>query len=96
MSASRTPTFAPPNALRVWADSRYLYAELPRKPGGEPCILSYSRTTRGFADLIALLYGSADHAGAPLTPSTPRKQFIGTPTQHALAEAILREKGILK
>lgn len=97
MSASLAPTAAPPNAIRVWCDSRYIYAELPSKMGGEiPCILSYSRDGRGFSQLLGLLYGHADNSGLMPENFHAGRKLTGTPTQHDMAAATLRRLGMVK
>jgi hypothetical protein len=93
MSASYATTAAPPNALRIWCDTRYIYVELPTKPSAPACVLTYPRTGKGFGDLLSLLYGSADNSGSMPANWQPARKI--TP-QSALAESILRRQGILK
>lgn len=97
MSAARAPTAAPPNSLRVWCDSRYIYAELPSRLGAEcPCIMSFSRDGRGFTALLGTLYGHADNSSLMPENFKPGRKLIGTATQHAQAAATLRKMGIVK
>jgi hypothetical protein len=98
MSAKLDRSFAaPPNALSVWADSRYIYVLLPAKPGAEipSPIMSIPRTAKGLAELVALVFGHADNSGSPQNFVQTRK-LIGTPKQHGLAESILRRRGLIK
>ena len=92
MTASATPTFSPPNACKVWADGRYLYAELPSL--GVPCIMQFSRDGLGLSKLLGILYKSADHAGAPMSPAMVPAAIAQTPAQ-VMAEAILRRRRLI-
>jgi len=97
MSASKLPTAAPTNSLRVWCDTHYIYAELPSKLGAEcPYILSYPRTGKGFGDLLSMLYGPSDCSGLMPENFRPGRKLVGTSTQHATAAATLRRMGIVK
>jgi hypothetical protein len=93
MSASYAPNAAPPNALRVWCDTRYIYVELPTKITAPACVMTYPRTGKGFAELLGLLYGHADNSSLMPENFKPARKI--TP-QSALAESILRQRGILK
>lgn len=96
MSASYATHAAPPNALKVWCDARYIYVELPTKLSAPACVMSYPRTGKGFGDLLSLLYGSADNSGLMPENFKPSKKLVGTATQHDMASAILRQRGIIK
>lgn len=88
------PSAAPPSALRVWADAKSIYAELPTKAGMVPYVTSFPRDSAGLSKLINLIYGNAEVSG-PIGYQPPRK-LVGTIPQHNLAEAMLRRKGIIK
>lgn len=96
MSATLAPTAAPANCLKVWADANYIYAELPGKTGGVPCILSFRRDAAGFAKAVNLIYKHSDVSGKPQTCVEPKRKLSGTATQHAQAQALLRRRGLLK
>lgn len=96
MSATRLPTFAPPNALRIWRDTRSIYVEIPG-PGADCTIISYALSTGGLSKALALLQPPPDCSGPQLMPNASRvARRIGTVPQHNLAEALLRRKGIIK
>lgn len=92
MSATAAPSAAPLNALKVWADLHYIYVELPSKPGAPIHVMSYPRSGKGLDSLLGLIYGHADTSGKPEL-FRPGRKF--TP-QVAQAEAILRQRGMLK
>jgi hypothetical protein len=97
MSAAFASHAAPPNHLRVWCDTKYIYVELPNKSHETPaCVLSYPRSGRGFNDLLSLLYGSADNSSLMPENFHAGKKLVGTATQHAQAAATLRKMGIVK
>lgn len=97
MPATLAPSAAPPNSLLVWCDAHYIYVELPTAaPLGQPHIMTYPRNGRGFAELLALLYGSADNSGLMPENFRPGRKLVGTQTQHAQAAATLRKMGIVK
>lgn len=96
MSATLAPSAAPPCALRIWADARYIYVELPNKSGPVPCVLSFTRSTVGLSKALAIVYGHAEVAGSPVNPVAPARKLVGTPAQHSQAEAILRRAGVIK
>lgn len=101
MPAHLAPTAAPPSALRIWCDARYIYVELPRSPRSgpslPPCIMTFSRDSAGLSKALALVFGHADNSGSmPENFRAAPRKLVGTPTQHAQAEALLRQKGIIK
>lgn len=97
MPAALAPTGAPANALRVWCDSHYIYAELPSKLGAEcPCIMSFPRDGRGFQKLLGTLYGFADNSALMPENFHAGRKLVGTATQHAAAASLLRQRGIIK
>jgi hypothetical protein len=55
--------------------------------------MTYPRTGKGFAELLGLLYGHADNSSLMPENFKPARKI--TP-QSALAESILRQRGILK
>ena len=93
MSASYVREAAPPNALKVWCDARYIYVELPTKITAPACVVTYPRTGKGLDSLLGLIYGHSDNSG--LMPENFKPGRKTTP-QSALAESILRRQGILK
>ena len=95
MSATRAPTAAPSNALSVWADSSRIYAELPSLPGAGLCIMAFPRTGIGLSKLLNLLY-KYESSGDPYIEPTKPRDLIGSPTQHALAQSILRRNRMIK
>jgi hypothetical protein len=96
MTASRAKSFAPPNALTIWRDAKYIFAEIPG-PGEETTILSFAFSQGGLGKVLALLGNPPDVSGPPLNYIPPRPiKRVGTLNQHNLAESILRKKGILK
>ena len=96
MSASYAPTAAPANAIKVWCDVRYYYAELPTKLTAPACVMSFPRYGAGFQRLLSVLYGHADNSGMIPENFKPGRKLIGTSIQHDTAQAILRQRGIIK
>jgi len=95
MSAELDHTFTPPpNAILVWANATAIFAELPMKEGGS-YILSFPRSSLGLSKMLSIIYGNAEVSG-PITNYNPTRKLVGTPTQHASAQAALRRAGILK
>jgi len=72
--------------------------ELPSKPNVPPCIITYRYSEGGLSKALALLGKHADIAGTPQVsvPVRRAKDYVGSVAQHALAESILRKKGIIK
>lgn len=97
MPTTFAPSAAPPNALLMWTDGRQIFVELATKPNLPPVILSFRLAEAGLSKALALLCKHADVAGEPqIVPPPRRKDYVGTVAQHALAESILRKKGIIK
>lgn len=98
MSATFSPTAAPANALLMWTDGRSIYVELPTRENVPPCIITYRLSEGGLSKALALLGKHADIAGTPQVsvPVRRAKDYVGTVAQHAMAESILRKKGIIK
>lgn len=95
MTASRT-TYIPPNALRLWVDPKTIYIGI-EGPATEFTIVAYPRTTKGLSQAIDLFGIRADVSGPPILSVNHRKaKMIGTPSQHASAEAMLRQMGVIK
>lgn len=92
---SRAPRAAPPNAILVWADAHRIYAELPTLPSAGPCIMAFDRSAGGLSKVINLIYGHADVSGDPQL-FRPARSKIGTATQQDSAEAVLRQRGLIK
>ena len=95
MPAIAAPIAAPPNALRVWCDARSIYAEIPAGPNGISHTIALPRSGLGLTKLLEIIYGKAEFAGT-YTPSTKPRDLVGSPTQHASAEAALRRAGVIK
>jgi hypothetical protein len=96
MSATYAPTAAPPSSLRVWCDSRYIYAELPTKPSAPACVMSFPRDGAGFQRLLGTLYGHADNSGLMPENFKPGRKLVGSAMQHDMAQAVLRRRGIIR
>lgn len=98
MSATPAPSAAPASSLRIWCDARYIYAELPSSPTAERvCVMTFSRNSQGLAKALNLIFGHADNSGSmPENFHAAKEKLIGTPTQHAQAQALLRRRGIIK
>lgn len=97
MPANFAPTAAPVNALLMWTDGRSIFVELPTAKDCPPCILTFRLSEQGLSKALDILRAHADYSGPPmLTTPAPRKDFVGTPTQHGLAESILRKLGAIK
>ena len=98
MPATFAPSAAPANALLMWTDGRSIYVELPSKPNVPPCIITYRLSEGGLSKALSLLGKHADIAGTPQVSIPVRrvKDYVGTVAQHAMAESILRKRGIIK
>ena len=98
MPATFAPSAAPANALLIWTDGRSIYVELPTRENLPPCIITYRLSEAGLSKALALLCKHADVAGTPTlsVPARRQKDYVGTVAQHALAESILRKKGVIK
>ena len=98
MPAVFAPSAAPANALLIWTDGRSIYVELPSKANVPPCIITYRLSEGGLSKALSLLGKHADIAGTPQisVPVRRTKDYVGSVAQHALAESILRKKGIIK
>ena len=98
MPATFAPSAAPANALLMWTDGRSVYVELATKPNVPPVILAFRLSEGGLSKALALLGKHADVAGTPTLSAPVRraKDYVGSVAQHALAESILRKKGIIK
>lgn len=100
MSAFVAPSASPSNALLVWCDARRIYIELPTSPRAgpdlAPCIMTFTRDSLGLAKALSIVFGHADNSSAMPENFRPGRKLIGTPTQHAQAQAILRRRGMVK
>lgn len=96
-NAIRAPSAAPPNALLMWTDGIRIYVELP---GKEPYIVANDFTTAGLAKALSLLAerkSPYDYSGTIPKSYTGRNiPNVGTDRQHAIAEQLLRRKGVLR
>lgn len=80
-------TAAPANALRMWSDNRYVYAEIPAKLGGLPHVMKFSHTEGGMSKALHLLQSRAEHAEPPL--------LCRPKCLNAKAAAVLRNMGVI-
>ena len=98
MPATFAPSAAPTNALLMWTDGRSIYVELPTRENVPPCIITYRYSEGGLSKALSLLGKHADIAGSPQVsvPVRRAKDYVGSVAQHALAESILRKKGVIK
>ena len=98
MPATFAPSAAPANALLIWTDGRSIYVELPSKANVPPCIITYRLSEGGLSKALSLLKQHADTAGTPQISVSARraKDYVGSIAQHALAESILRKRGVIK
>ena len=98
MPATFAPSAAPTNALLMWTDGRSIYVELPTRENVPPCIITYRLSEGGLSKALSLLGKHADVAGTPQVsvPVRQAKDYVGSVAQHALAESILRKRGIIK
>lgn len=69
MTATSAPSAAPPHALKIWVDPRNIYFELTGING--PTILTFARSSAGFASAIAILFAIPE-AGTPF----PSQSFV--------------------
>lgn len=95
-------TFCPPSAIRVWSDTRFIYAEIPASDGGVPLILKYAHSEGGLTKVLALMTKQAlafDPKGGfyamPSPKITKPAKPVATDAQQALALEVLRKVGIL-
>lgn len=91
MSATRSPTAAPPSAARIWCTPTEIFLELPGNPSH---IMSFSRNSAGLSKVLNLVYGHAEVSGRPML-SVPKHTGPGTPTQYAAAVALLRRARLI-
>ena len=84
MTATLSPTFAPPSALLIWADERSIYVQYPRSnPTSPPKNVTNPKTERGQSKALAN-QRTTDNAGhQSIAPAKPPQ---------TLAERILHAK----
>lgn len=92
--ATSAGSAAPPNALKIWCDARWVYVELPGKAATLSHIMQFSRSGDGLSRALNLIYGHADNSAA--MPVNYAKRAKKVDTHSALAESILRRQGIIK
>lgn len=96
-------TFAPPSAIRVWSDTRFIYAEIPTKDGGVPLIIKHAHAEAGLTKVLALMKKQAleyDPKGGFYAIPTPKitppsKPATYTESQRTTARDILKKMGIV-
>jgi hypothetical protein len=100
LNASILPSAAPPYAIRVWADHRNVYAEVPSL--NQPCVIAFPLSEGGLSKVLALLGAKLrdEGGGEPyLRPAVVAKKLLAdgiTPKDLADARAALLELGLLK
>ncbi len=98
MTATILPSAAPKWAVRIWADERNIYCELPSI--NSPAVLSFSRTEGGLSQALHLLGAmQCEYAGEPyvrpaVLPKDLRSKGI-TPADMAAAREALKKLGII-
>lgn len=93
MMGEKAATGAPPYALKIWVDSRNLFFEL--QGANVPAILTFPRTTAGFASALAILF-AVPEAGEIFTsqPFVPGKDGL-TGLQRSNARDVLKRLKII-
>lgn len=88
---SLAPSFAPPNAVRMWMDDHSIYVELPVSPGYEstiPCILAFAISEQGLSKALNILrQRRTNFSGPPLVPSPKSAR---TAEQKSILRGIIR------
>lgn len=98
MTANILPSAAPKWAVRIWADERNIYAELPSI--NQPAVLSFSRSEDGLSRALHLLgamqceYAGEAYVRPPLIPKDLQAKGI-TPADMAAARSALKKLGII-
>lgn len=96
MNATLASSAAPERHIKIWSDGKHIYAEIPGVKG--PYITRYDYNYRG-CDLTLSLLGQHrtdyEYVGTSTAYTDTTKQ-PGTPMQRALAEKLLRSRGVIK
>lgn len=100
MTASVAKSAAPPYAVKVWADERNLYAEIPSI--NAPYVATFALNEGGLSKALALLGAKHSTEGAGMVytiPPTNLSKVVdkdgSSEAQRANARDILRRRGIL-
>lgn len=100
MTSTVAPSAAPPHAIKVWADRRNVYAEIPSLH--QPCVIAFPLSSGGLSKVLAILGAKhqEDMAGVPyLRPAVIAKALIADGiTQRELdaTRLVLLELGLIK
>jgi len=95
-------TAAPAYAIKVWADERSIFAELPSING--PYVASFARSEGGLSQAIHILGAmhAVEHAGeqylrpeAPILPSKKLQQSSITKQDLDSAREVLKKLGVI-
>lgn len=95
-TASIAPSAAPPHAILIWCDHNRIYIQLPSTHG--PCVLDYSRDSRGISNVLSLMHTrhAKEGAGQPyVKPPFIKQDPRFTPNQRETVRELLRRKGIV-
>ena len=93
MPATFAPSAAPANALLIWTDGRSIYVELPSKANVRPASSPIACPKVGFPRPY-LSSANTRTLQEPQVSVPVRPGYVGSVAQHALAESILRKKGL--
>lgn len=100
MTDTLAHTASPPHHLKVWSDGQRIYCEIPGVPPKPAYVTTFVYDSRG-VDLVLSLLGihrvNYDYQGTVPVGYTGRSNFQnGSDSQHAMAEKLLRQAGIIK
>lgn len=98
MTATIASSAAPAYAIRMWADERSIYAELPSING--PCVMSFARSEGGLSQALHTLGAMhKEHSGeAYVRPEVPNKKMQKdniTSKDLEEARAVLQKLGVI-
>lgn len=100
MTDALAPSASPPHHLKVWSDGKRIYCEIPGMHSKPPYVTTMVYDSRG-VDLVLSLLGihrvNYDYTGTIPVGYTGRSNFQnGSDSQHAMAEKLLIQAGIIK
>lgn len=102
MNASMCDSAAPPYAIRIWADERSIFAELPSING--PYVAEFARSEGGLSQALHILGAmhATEHAGeqylrpeAPVLPSKRLAKDNVTKQDLDSAREVLKKLGVI-
>lgn len=102
MSATFLRSAAPPYAFRTWADANSIYLEIPAKDPAKlpPLVMAFSKTEGGLTKALAYVTRRHSDFAGPIQfkvpDALPPKPALGSTTQQAHAQAVLRRLGVFK